>query len=200
MIASMAARLNAHGTLDGAIRTVLKDTIALVAADFGNIQLATSDQELLIVDQHGFSPYFLVSLRRLTKDAATACTWALGSRKPIVIRDVEDDEQFRPYCGIADQAGFSAVQSTPLLTRSGQCIAVLSTHFARVHEPAAVEMAMLNSYSTIAAERIHALLGPEPVETQADVLFERMLNRGSRDCASTREPRLRTAASSPERG
>ncbi|MBD2200652.1 MULTISPECIES: GAF domain-containing protein [Calothrix] len=47
-------------------------------------------------------------------------------------RIIEADAKFAPQRAIAKAAGYRAVQSTPLTSRTGNLVGVLSTHF---HEP-----------------------------------------------------------------
>ena len=58
------------------------------------------------------------------------------------------------YLSIVFSAGFRAVQSTPLISRGGELIGVLSTHFRRPHRPSAPELHLLDLHARQAAEVI----------------------------------------------
>jgi GAF domain-containing protein len=62
-------------------------------------------------------------------DDASACAQALRRGSRVVVADVRTDPSFAPCRNIAEEAGFLAVQSTPLIGASGDVLGVLSTHF-----------------------------------------------------------------------
>jgi GAF domain-containing protein len=170
MHAQMKSRLLAETTLDGVTNRILSDVIALQGAEFGDLQLVVDREWLVLVAQHGFPPNFLVDLRRLSRNSGTSCGRALALGRAVVIKDVSKDAEYAPYANIAEQCGFRSVQSTPLIASNGTCVGIVSTHFANVHEPTAIE-----TYGRLAGDRIAEVLGKKTVGPQADALFERML-------------------------
>jgi hypothetical protein len=48
--------------------------------------------------------------------------------------------EFVPHWEIAEAAGFRAVQSTPMLSRSGALIEIISTHHHYIHFPSEEEL------------------------------------------------------------
>jgi PAS domain S-box-containing protein len=68
--------------------------------------------------------------------------------------DVQADSGFAPHRRIAASAGFRAVQSTPLFSRSGEPLGMLSTHFRRPHRPSERELRLTDLYAAQAAEMI----------------------------------------------
>jgi hypothetical protein len=103
MLQQMTHRLVANSTFEGTIQTMLDDTIALVGAQFGNVQLPIGD-ELVIAAQRGLSRHFLMTFRKVQKDDGSACGRALRLGKTVVIADVEKDAEF---------AGLSKRQNGP---------------------------------------------------------------------------------------
>jgi len=175
----MTGRLRAEKTLAGALKTAVADATALLGAEFGDFQLTDGDW-LKLVEQRGFDRHFLVSLRRLSRRAGTPCARALTSGEQVIIEDVGEDAAFAPYLDIAEANGFRACQSTPLRLNGGPTIGVMSTHFARAHRPSRIEMETVHSYAQTVAEHIHALADGTPVNAQADLLFDAMLERTRR--------------------
>ena len=90
----------------------------------------------------------------------------------MVIRDVEEDEEFSAFLKDARAAAFRAVQSTPFFTSDGLLLGIVSTHFASVHEPTLIEIKTLQSYSVVAAEHAYQLLGSETLATKAEQMSE----------------------------
>lgn len=112
---------------------ILDEAIGVDDAALGNIQLLNPQiRALEIVVQRGFNAPFLSLFRTVRADEPSACGRAFGSGRRVVIPDVRHDRAFQPYRSIAEQAGFRAVQSTPILLH-GEPIGALSTHFAQPH-------------------------------------------------------------------
>jgi C4-dicarboxylate-specific signal transduction histidine kinase len=78
----------------------------------------------------------------------------MQSRSRIVIEDIETDAPFVPHRHIALAAGFRAVQSTPLFSRGGEILGMISTHFKHPHRPSERELRLTDLYARQAAEMI----------------------------------------------
>ncbi|HEX9461917.1 MAG TPA: GAF domain-containing protein [Alphaproteobacteria bacterium] len=149
----MTRQLSACTSLDAALQLVLDATIALLSADYGNIQLYRGGQ-LLIMCHRGFKENFLNVFGRVSVDDDCACGRALREGRPVVIPDVELDPQFAPFRAVAAEAGYRAVQSTPLVTSGGHFVGMMSTHFARPHAPSKDEMVLTGSYARQLADAV----------------------------------------------
>jgi len=179
MLSALTKRLLETDTFEGSIATILRDTIAFLGAEYGNVQLSMGD-DLVIVAQHGLTEPFLRTFKRVKKEDGSACGRALRLRQPVVIRDVEKDAEFATFLQDARTAGFRAVQSTPLATRD-DLLGIVSTHFANVHEPTQIELGTLELYSVVAAEHAFQLLGDVSLAAKAkemnDALYTSVLSR-----------------------
>jgi len=162
----MTDRLFRAVVFEQAISTILDDAIALQGAEYGNVQLLAGD-ELLIVAQRGLPLEFLRCFRHVKREDGSACGRALRHKTSVIIPDVEVDAEFAAFRPEAKLAGFRAVQSTPLITRDGNPIGVVSTHFANIHHPTKIEMETLHAYSGIASEHLFKLLGEMSLLTRA---------------------------------
>jgi PAS domain S-box-containing protein len=72
----------------------------------------------------------------------------------VLIEDVETDAAYAPLRDVARAAGYRAVQSTPLLSRSGAPLGMLSTHWRMPHRPGEPELRLLELYARQAADFI----------------------------------------------
>lgn len=167
MLSSLSKRLRAAETFEVAIATILDDMIALLGAEYGNVQLPIRD-ELAIVAQRGLTEPFLRTFKRVKKEDGSACGRALRLRRTVVISDVEKDAEFATFLRDAKTAGFRAVQSTPFFTSDGLLLGIVSTHFANVHEPTPIELKTMQTYSVVAAEHAYQLLGTETLGSKAE--------------------------------
>jgi GAF domain-containing protein len=171
VLSPLSKRLYATLTFEEAITTILDDVIALLGAEYGNVQLPIGD-ELVIVAQRGLSGPFLKAFKRVKKEDGCACGQALRSRRTVVIRDVTKDPEFAVYLKDANAAGFRAVQSTPFLTSDELLLGMVSTHFANVHEPTPIELTTLQTYSVVAANHAYRLLGNATIGEEAEQMNE----------------------------
>jgi GAF domain-containing protein len=153
----MTARLVRNRTFEGAVHTILDDVIALLGAEYGNIQLPIGE-ELAIAAQRGLSADFLKTFWRVKKNDGSACGRALRLGIPVIIPDIEKDDDFAVFRREAKDAGFRAVQSTPMVTKDQALLGIVSTHFVNVHEPTPIEMNTLKVYGGIAAEFAYMML------------------------------------------
>jgi len=149
-----STRLVASTDLQLLLEEVLNATMTLQDADFGTVQLYNPQiRALEIVAHRGFQQNFLEYLSRV-HDSSSACGRALEERERVIIEDVETDPRFEPHRPIAALAGFRAVQSTPLFSRSGEPLGMISTHFRQVHRPSERDLRLTDLYARPAAEMI----------------------------------------------
>ncbi|MCQ8180821.1 PAS domain S-box protein [Methylomonas sp. SURF-1] len=154
LLNSACFRLWQTNNLEDGLQEMLTATMGLLQTDMGNIQLLSKDGDLQIVAQQGFRQDFLDFIRSVSPSTPTACRVALSTRQRKVISDVEQDPFFAPFRDVARQAGFRAVQSTPLMSREGQPIGVISTHFRSPRALDSLEAGMLDIYAQQAANFI----------------------------------------------
>jgi PAS domain S-box-containing protein len=146
-------RLLGCNDLQTALEEVLDAAIALLEADMGNVQLFDPQtRELQIVAHRGFREDFLEYFRSVGGDPSAVCARAAQNGQRAIVEDVEADPAFAPYRAIAASAGFRAVQSTPVTSRSGELLGVLSTHFRNPHRPSEQALRMVDLYARQAAE------------------------------------------------
>jgi len=109
---------------------LLSIALGLHGTGMGNIQLLEpGTNNLRIIAQRGFGLDFLDHFAAVNTQNGSACGRAMLNRKPVMIPDVKTDPLFVLHLAIAEAAGFRAVQSTPLSSRDGAFLGVLSTHF-----------------------------------------------------------------------
>jgi hypothetical protein len=117
------------------LQLALESAIAATGARFGSMQLLESDGLHLVV-QHGFAKPFL-ELFEAVRGEETACAVAMRERGRVIVEDVASHPIYRgTLAGAAMlQANARAVQSTPLIGRSGGVLGVFSTHYDRPCRP-----------------------------------------------------------------
>jgi len=136
---------------------VLVQSVALMAAQFGVLQLYISSQDtLLMVAQRNFDPTFVDRFACFTPDGRTACSRALASRRRVIVDDVANDELFAPHSGAARSAGFQSLQATPVRGKSGNVVGIITTHFAAPRAVPEDQLGGLDEYIRAASPDILA--------------------------------------------
>jgi len=109
-------------------------------APMGDVQLKSADG-LRIVAQRGLAQPFLDFFSRVT-EAQCACGAASQAGSRVVVSDVATHPMFAgSEAGkVLAAAGVRAVQSTPLVSVTGNVLGMLSTHYDHPGTPAAAEL------------------------------------------------------------
>jgi PAS domain S-box-containing protein len=155
---ALSTRLLAADNLSTALGDVLENAIVTSGADFGNIQLYNAQiGGLEIVAQRGFSKEFLDYFRLVRVSEGSACAQAMQSGQRIIIEDVELDPTYERHLRIAAAAGYRAVQSTPLKSRNGSILGMLSTHFRIPQRVSNRNQRLLDLYARHAVDMIERL-------------------------------------------
>ena len=136
---------------------VLEAAIGLMSADCGSMQTFDPERdELRLLAHEGFHPESAKFWEWVHLDAASTCGMALSSGTRVVVPDVEACEFMQ---GSADLESYRlsrirAVQSTPLLSRSGRLLGMISTHWQQPHQPAERTLRLLDVLARQAADLI----------------------------------------------
>ncbi len=150
--------LLATKNLETALEEVLTSIRILQQADFGSIHLYDPLTEtFLVAAQHGFEQGFLDSLAKESFAENSACGQALSSGKRVAIEDVTLAPDYASLLPMARQAGYRAIQSTPIKSRSGVLLGILTTHFCQPRKLAPRELWMLDLYAHQAAAFIEQM-------------------------------------------
>jgi PAS domain S-box-containing protein len=169
------ARMPASTELQPVLEEVLRASIMLQSADFGMIQLyKPKSQALEIVTQCGFRQGFLDPLSGVHESEA-AWGRALRRSERVIIEDVLTDADFEPYRAIAASTGFRAVQFTPLFSRSGEPLGMISTHFRQPHCPSERDLRLTDLYARQAAEMIERRRRDAAL-TESEERFRHLIN------------------------
>ena len=145
---------------------ILDATMLLLGADQGNIQLYDPARDVLeIIAHRGLPEEFLTALRTVSRQDQTASARALREGRRVVIEDVNQDAAYAPYRHIAAQAGFRAVQATPMLRHDGRLLGVLATELSEARRFSAQELRILDLYSRQAADAVERSRVERDLET-----------------------------------
>jgi len=149
----LVARLLVCPDLAAALKDVLDSAIGITGAEMGTIRVVNpSTNNLEIAASRGFEPDFFDRFGSVATDAGTAYGRALQTRQRVVIEDVLNDPRYEPFREMAAMAGYRALQATPLVSRDGRILGILSTHYAQPRVPSERDLRILDLYTRQAAD------------------------------------------------
>jgi PAS domain S-box-containing protein len=180
----LSTRLIQSGGTPELLGEILDAGIEITAADMGNIQLLDDGGRLGIAAHRGFAAPFLEFFSEV-HDGLAACGSALQRGERVIIEDVASSPVFAgtPSLEVMLAAGVRAVQSTPLVSRTGKVLGMFSTHYRRQHHPTERELRLLDLLARQAADLIERKRGEEDrsqlsaiVEASGDAIYTYDLN------------------------
>jgi len=165
----MSMRLFMQDEMRGLFYEFLHAAIALVHSEMGTIQMIDSTGNLRIVSQHGFKQPFLDFFGLVTPESDAACGLAKSTKKRVAVEDVTTSPIFvgTEALKVQLEAGVRAVQSTPLITRSGEMIGVISTHYREPRVPSEEELRLLDLLARQAADLIERMNHKQQLDSYA---------------------------------
>jgi signal transduction histidine kinase len=155
LLQAISAGLVRENETNALYEQILDAAITITQSDFASMQmLGGAGDELRLLAWRGFHPRSALFWQLVHIDSGTSCGQALRTGKRFIISDCESHE---PVAGTPDleeyrRSGIRAVQSTPLSSRTGQLVGVLSTHWSEPHEPTASELQLFDVLARLAAD------------------------------------------------
>lgn len=179
LLQDVATRLARTERLEPLLQEILRAATEITGTDKGNIQLVEPETGLLrIVAHQGLNQRFLDHFRTVDESRGS-CGAAARAGDRVVVEDVTESPIFK---GTADldvmiDAGARAVQSTPLPSRDGQHIGIISTHFSTPHTLTEAEVPLLDLLARQAADAIDQVRADERLRRAHEDLEQKVLER-----------------------
>jgi PAS domain S-box-containing protein len=161
---SISTRLISESTPESLYAQILGAAMELMASDCASVQMLGADQtSLRLLAWRNFHPDSAAFWQRVEVGARSTCSKALSDNERVVVADVEGCEFM---AGTQDQqeyrrSGIRAVQSTPLRSRSGRPLGMLSTHWRTPHTPTEEDFIFFDVLARQAADLIERSLAEE---------------------------------------
>jgi PAS domain S-box-containing protein len=146
-----------EGNLDALYERVLDAAISLMSADMGSMRKYDPEQDQLrLLASRGFRPEAVASWETVYRDSATSCGMALSLGRRVVVPDVERSDVMAGSAdlNVSRRAGIRAMLSTPLISRSGRLLGMISTHWREPHQPTEGACRSLDAIARQAADLI----------------------------------------------
>lgn len=152
----ISSRMIEKGDLHALFDALIDSAIDFMHSDSASIQILNAEgNQLLLVAWKGFDPQSAEFWKNVAAGSTTTCGKALESKTRAVIPDVNaskevSKEDLKEY----HRSGIVATQSTPLISRSGKCVGMMSTHWKRVYEPSEREFRLFELLTRQVADLI----------------------------------------------
>ncbi|QKT02613.1 PAS domain S-box protein [Ectothiorhodospiraceae bacterium 2226] len=150
-----ATRVDPDGDVHALYAEILAAAIAVTHADMGSLQLIEpTTGDLVLLHSQGFDTTAVAFFER-ARVRADDCRTALENGRRVIITNLEA----QPLGDSATQhmlreAGVLAVQATPLISRAGRTLGLISTHWRQAHTPSEQELHLLDVLARQAADLI----------------------------------------------
>jgi len=146
--------------LAGAYEKLVDAATLIMRSDFASMQEYHPHRgprgELHLLAFRGFTPAAAKLWEWVHANSLCTCGLAYRTLKRVILPDIEDAEFLRGTDDLGGyrETGIRAVQSTPLLSRGGQLVGMISTHWKRSHMPTERDLRLLDILARLAADLI----------------------------------------------
>jgi PAS domain S-box-containing protein len=139
---------------------ILDTAVAIMRSDYASIQTLYPERGpgggLRLLGYRGFNPQAAQFWEWVRPDSQSPCAVALRMGQRTIVPDVLKCEFMAGSDDLETclQTGIRAVQTTPLVSRGGQILGMISTHWRAPHEPTVSELRRLDVLARQAADLI----------------------------------------------
>lgn len=162
-----------EGDVEALYKRIVEAARELMRSDMASIQVLDRERDALqLLANIGFDPQSEVTWRWVARDDATSCSAALKRKARIMITDTETCASIagRPEVEQYRHAGIRAMQSTPLIARSGDLLGMISTHWRVPHEPSERDLRIFDVLARQAADLIERKRAEDALQRRAEQL------------------------------
>lgn len=141
----------------------------LMRSDFATMQMLHPDRgergELEMLAHRGFDPEAIKFWDWVRADSGCTCGMALSTGQRAVATDIEtcDFMAGTPDKDELLRCGVQAAQSTPLMSRSGRLLGMISTHWRAPHTPSESDLGRFDILARMAADLVERKLHEERI-------------------------------------
>ncbi|MBD2115123.1 MULTISPECIES: PAS domain S-box protein [Cyanophyceae] len=156
LLRNLSARMIAEDNIQVLYDEIVFAAIILTRADAGSIQaLDESTQELVLLATQGIDQTVTERFQRMRASSITSCGRVLATgKRAFVDFDAPESEGPDESLRLLLESGLVSAQSTPLTSRSGRRIGMVSTHWRKHHRSTEQELRFLDLLARQAADLI----------------------------------------------
>jgi signal transduction histidine kinase len=153
LLQAISAGLIRENDVNALYQQILDAATSIMHSDFASVQML-EEENLRLLAWRGFHPDSGRFWQQVCHDSAASCGKVLHTGERYVIVDTEESEALAGTADLAEyrRSGIRAVQSTPLRSRSGELIGVISTHWRVPYEPTTGELRLFDVLARLTAD------------------------------------------------
>ncbi len=157
---------------------IMDAAVAVMRSDFASLQMLYPERgsggELRLLAFRGFNPQAAKFWEWVRADSECTCGAALRAGQRVIAADVEKCDFMAGTEDLATylKTGIRAVQSTPLLSRTGKLVGMISTHWREPHRPTERDLRVLDILARQAADLIERSAGEQALRDSREQLLE----------------------------
>jgi PAS domain S-box-containing protein len=167
LLQAVSSHLIGEGSAQALYEKILDAAVALLRSDMGTMQMVDPARGgLRLLAWRGFSDAFAESFEYVGPDASTTCGEALRTGRRAIASDIETCDYIAgtAACEAHLAVGVHAAQSTPLISRGGRLLGLISTHWRERHEPSEHNLRLLDVLARQAADLIERRRAEEALQ------------------------------------
>jgi len=167
LLQEISAQLIEPGDEDALYAKIVDAVAAIMQSDYATMQMLHPERgphaELRLLASRGLTPEGVKVWERVRFNTNSTCGQALRTGKRAIAADVQTSDFLAGTDGMTLllQADIHAAQSTPLYSRSGKLMGMISSHWRKAHTPTDRDLRMLDILARQAADLIERKRGEE---------------------------------------
>lgn len=161
LLQGISSQLVREENVESLYEKILDGAVSIMRSDFASMQMLYPERgkagELRLLAFRGFTPQAAAFWEWVGIDSAgSTCGAALRTGKRVIATDVEKCDFMTGTEDLAVylQTGIHACQTTPLVSRSGKIVGMISTHWRNPHEPSGRDLRVFDILARQAADLI----------------------------------------------
>ena len=146
-----------EGHSDLLYEEILNAVIEVSHSDMGSMQLLDHEKnKLFLLTWKGLHPESAAFWEWIGVDLSSSCGMALRTGKRVIVPDIDSHDFVASAENLAAyrRSGIKSMQTTPLISRNGRILGMISTHWREVHQPSERDLRLLDVLARQAADLI----------------------------------------------
>lgn len=176
LLQNISGQLVQEENVAGLYEKLLDAAVLIMGSEYASMQMLYPERgksgELRLLAFRGFNPEAAKFWEWVRVDSGSTCSVALRRGERIIVPDVEKCDFMAGTDDLATylQTGIHAVQSTPLLSRAGKVVGMISTHWREAHQPSEHRLHLLDIVARQAADLIERVQTEQVLKERARLL------------------------------